>query len=338
MSSGKRPTLRTIADLSGLAVTTVSRALNNAPDIGSDTKKRVRRIAREIGYVPDRAGVRLRTGKTNVISLVLGTDNEATDHTGQLVSSIARALRHTSYHMIVTPYFPAEDPMIPVRYIVETGSADALILNRIEVDDPRVTYLMERKIPFVCYGRSRWRDLHSYFDFDNETFGKIAGEELVRKGCRSVTLIGPPLEQNYAQDMIRGARCALAAHGRELRVLEGISNDDPGETIQARVAEYLAHDPQCDAIICPSTTAAIATVVGAERVGRVVGDTIQIFAKEAVPFLRNFREAIGTAREDVREAGTFLAEAAIHAIERPDDAPRQRLVRAVLDSDVATAG
>ena len=99
----------------------------------------------------------------------------------------------------------------------------------------------------------------------------------------------------------------------------------------------MTSEPHCDAIICPSTTAAIAAVVGAERVGRVVGDSIQIFAKEAVPFLRNFRHAISTAREDVREAGTFLAEAAIHAIERPFDAPQQRLVRALLDKGGATA-
>ena len=44
-----RPTLRTIADLSGLAVPTVSRALNDAPDIGKETKKRVREIADRIG-------------------------------------------------------------------------------------------------------------------------------------------------------------------------------------------------------------------------------------------------------------------------------------------------
>ena len=67
----KKPTLRTISEISGLAVPTVSRALNDAPDIGRETKQRVREIAREIGYVPNRAGVRLRTGKTNVISLVL---------------------------------------------------------------------------------------------------------------------------------------------------------------------------------------------------------------------------------------------------------------------------
>lgn len=73
---GGRPTLKTIAFMTGLGVTTVSRALKDAPDIGAETKERVRLVAKQIGYQPNRAGVRLRTGKTNVISLVLTLEEE----------------------------------------------------------------------------------------------------------------------------------------------------------------------------------------------------------------------------------------------------------------------
>ncbi|MEM9551540.1 MAG: LacI family transcriptional regulator [Pseudomonadota bacterium] len=323
----KKPTLRTISDLSGLAVPTVSRALNDAPDIGKKTKDRVRQIAREIGYVPNRAGVRLRTGKTNVISLVLGTDNEVTDHTGQLVSSIARELRDTRYHMIVTPYFPDEDPMIPVRYIVETGSADAIILNRIEVADPRVAYLMERGFPFACYGRTKWKDTHPYFDFDNGSFGHQAVNSLLASGRRNIALLSPPQEQNYAQDMIRGASELIASSDASFRIVDGITGDDPGKVIQQIIADDLTRHPETDGLICPSTTAAIAAVVGGERVGRVIGRDLDVFAKEAIPFMSYFRSEIRTVREDVRMAGEFLARAAIQAIEEPDEPPLQKLVK-----------
>src|SRR6056297_3640386 len=117
--NAQRPTLKTIAGITGLAVTTVSRALNDAPDIGLKTRQRVRKVADEVGYVPDRAGVRLRTGKTNVISMVLCADQDAMNHTAKLISSIASALRGTQYHLIISPYFLDEDPMRPIRYIVE---------------------------------------------------------------------------------------------------------------------------------------------------------------------------------------------------------------------------
>ncbi|MEP3303717.1 MAG: LacI family DNA-binding transcriptional regulator, partial [Roseibium sp.] len=67
LAAGQRPTLKTIAFMTGLGITTVSKALKDAPDIGEATKKRVRLVADQIGYRPNRAGVRLRTGKTNVI-------------------------------------------------------------------------------------------------------------------------------------------------------------------------------------------------------------------------------------------------------------------------------
>ena len=87
-----RPTLKTIAELTGFAVQTVSRALSDAPDISARTKEQVRKVADDIGYVPNRAGVRLRTGRTNVIALVLPTDNDVLNLTSRLISAIAEGV------------------------------------------------------------------------------------------------------------------------------------------------------------------------------------------------------------------------------------------------------
>ena len=121
MRRDERPTLKTIAYMTGLGVTTVSRALNDAPDIGQATKERVRLVAKQIGYRPNRAGVRLRTGQTNVISLILSIENEVLGMTSHLVYGISEFLAGSPYHLIVTPYDVRRDPLDPVRYIVETG-------------------------------------------------------------------------------------------------------------------------------------------------------------------------------------------------------------------------
>ena len=76
-ASPSRPTLKTIAYMTGLGISTVSRALKNGPEIGEATRARVQLIARQIGYRPNRAGVRLRTGKTNVITVVLNAQDQA---------------------------------------------------------------------------------------------------------------------------------------------------------------------------------------------------------------------------------------------------------------------
>jgi hypothetical protein len=62
-----RATLRTLAQATGLAATTISRALANDPRIAAQTRALVAEAALAHGYMPDRAAQRLRTGRTKVI-------------------------------------------------------------------------------------------------------------------------------------------------------------------------------------------------------------------------------------------------------------------------------
>ena len=321
--SDARPTLKTIAGLAGLAVPTVSRALSDAPDIGEQTKQRVREIARQIGYRPNRAGVRLRTGKTNVLSLVLSTEHDMMNHTARLIATVAAGLRGTPYHMIVTPYFPNEDPMIPVRYIVETGSADGIILNQTEPDDPRIAYLLDRNFPFATHGRSNWQ--HPYADFDNRAFGEVGVQMLAARGRRRICLLRPPDLQSYSIHMAEGVHHAAARLGLDLRVVEGVTSDSPSNDIEAEMPRYLRGPDACDGFIIPSAVAVMATVTAAENLGLRLGADLDMVGKEAVPLLKRFRREILVVPEDVTRAGAFLAKALMHRIDHPDDPPMQLL-------------
>ncbi|MEJ6404125.1 LacI family transcriptional regulator [Yoonia sp. 2307UL14-13] len=321
----EKPTLKTIARISGLAVPTVSRALNDAPDIGSETKKLIRRIATEIGYVPNRAGVRLRTGRTNVISLVMSTEHDLMTHNARLIASVASGLRNTPFHMIMTPFFPDQDRMDPVRYIVETGSADAVILNQIQPQDPRVAYLMDRKFPFATHGRTDWADQHPYYDFDNRAFAYLATDELIGRGRKHILVIAPPQAQNYALHMIDGAQNAAKAGRIGCTIAKGITSDSVSGEIVDFMIDILGRQSDIDAVLCASTSSAMAAVAGIEKFGATVGQEVDVYAKEAVPFLKLFRADILTMSEQVNTAGEFLAKAAMQAVRHPDLAPMQEL-------------
>ncbi|SHJ06352.1 LacI family transcriptional regulator [Wenxinia saemankumensis] len=320
-----KPTLKTISALTGLAVPTVSRALNDAPDIGAETKERVRRIAAEIGYVPNRAGVRLRTGRTNVISLVMSTEHEQMTHTARLISSLAGALRGTPFHLIMTPYFPDEDPMKPIRYIVENRSADALVFNQIKPEDERVAFLLDRGFPFATHGRTIWSDRHGWADYDNAAYGRLAIRALVERGRRNVVLIAPPRDQTYAQAMIEGFLAAAAEAGIRATLLDEASSDEDQDKVGLAVAARLAADPTIDGLASGSTKAAMAAVAGMEAEGFDVGTDVDIVAKEAFPILKAFRSRILVVTENVRETGDFLAQAAIRAIRFPGEPPLHHL-------------
>ena len=312
----ERPTLKTIAAATGLAVATVSRALKDAPDIGEETKRRVRETAALLGYRPNRAGVRLRTGKTNVIGLVLSTEADVINHTARMIYSIAAALRNTAYHLVVMPYFSDQDPMVPIRYIVETGSADGVVLNQIMPDDPRIRYMAERGFPFVAHGRSNMGIDHPYFDFDNEAFARLGVRSLTSRKRRHLFMVAPPRAQSYAGHMIAGFADEAALQGATSEIAESVNSDSVSEQIEEAVYRRFAAAARPDGLLLGSTTAAMAAVNGAERAGLRIGEDFDVVAKEAISFLRRFRKEIIVVHEDVGLAGDFLARALIAAIER----------------------
>ncbi len=320
-SDHERPTLKTIAAATGLAIATVSRALNDAPDIGEETKRRVRETAAQLGYRPNRAGVRLRTGKTNVIALVLSAEADVMNHTSRLIYSIASGLRGTAYHLVVMPYFLDQDPMEPIRYIVETGSADGIVLNQTKPDDPRIRYLAERGIPFVSHGRSDMGIAHAYFDFDNESFSRLAVRALKQRGRRRLMLIAPPRNQTYARHMVTGFADEAAIQGVTFELLETATSDSGSSAIGAAVRARYAEASPPDGIVVGSTTAAMAGVAAAEQMGFVIGRDFDLVGKEAISFLRSFRHEMIVGHEDVGAAGTFLAKAMMAVINRapPED-------------------
>lgn len=323
-----RPTLKTIAAETGLAVATVSRALKDAPDIGEETKRRVRETAARLGYRPNRAGVRLRTGKTNVIALALSTEQGVMNHTSRLMYSIANALRGTAYHMVVMPFFPDQDPMDPIRYLVETGSADGVILNQTRPEDPRIRYLVERGLPFATHGRTDMGLEHSYFDFDNEAFGRVSVETLARAGRRRLLLVPPPRIHAYSRHMTKGFAEAAADCGVRFEILTTATSDCGPEHLHRAIGAALrppGGQESCDGIVCGSTTATMATVATAEEAGLVLGRDFDVVGKEAIPVLHLFRPGIFVVSEDVGRAGDFLAHALVDEIERRATGPRQGL-------------
>lgn len=320
ISSATRPTLKTIAVETGLAVTTVSRALGDAPDIGAETKALVRAVAKRLGYRPNRAGVRLRTGRSNVISFLMSPERLLTGYSARMIHAFASELRDSGYHLIVTPTFDDEDPLDQLRYLRDTGSADAVVINKVMPQDPRIAFLHAEGIPFVTHGRSHMGIEHAWYDFDNARFATLAVQALAARGRRSIAVLAPPMEQNYAQLIVAGAsETALRAGLTCARVLGATSDSEP-DVIEAGITGLLATG-RPDAILCASISSTIAAVAAVEKAGLRIGVDIDIAAKEPSNFLRMFRAPIVSIAENVDAGGTFMARAALAAIRRPDAPP-----------------
>lgn len=329
LSGNERPTLKTIAYMTGLGITTVSRALKDAPDIGAETKARVRRVAQQIGYQPNRAGVRLRTGKTNVIALVLSVDEELMGFTTQMVFGITEVLASTQYHLVVTPHTHAKDPMIPIRYILDTGSADGVIISKIKPDDERVRFMTERKMPFATHGRTNMGIEHPYHDFDNEAYVYEAVKRLAQCGRKRIGILLPPSQFSYYDYARHGFERGLHDFGLREFPLRISSDETPLDFVKDASRQVMSGEEFPDGLISISGSSTIAFVAGIEASGKKIGRDIDVVSKQSADFLNWLRPEIHTVNEDIKLAGRELAKAVLARIDGKTSANLQTVSQPV---------
>ena len=305
-SSDNRPTLRSLAAITGLGISTVSQALRDSPDIAIETRKRVQLAAQQAGYRPNRAGVRLRTGKSNVITLVLNAQDDGSGFFAKLVFGISDALAGTSYHLVVTPY-SLSDPMSPIRYIVETNSADGVIISRTQPDDPRVRYMTENNMPFVAHGRTDSEIEHAYYDYDNEAFAFEAVKRLAARGRKYIALVSPPPMLTYFRHAQQGFERGLQHCGISGVVLANVSSDSASDELLQAGRELAQRREPPDGVICVTSGTAPAIVTGLAQGGLKIGQDYDLIAKPVSELTALMIPEMIDFPEDFRLAGQQLA-------------------------------
>ena len=311
--SGK-PTLKTIAQMTGFAVTTISRALNNAPELAQETRDRVQKIAAEIGYLPDRAALRLKTGRTNVISLVLEPDEQIYGFGTMLVGGLTEAMRNTAYHLVIMPLFRNVPPIDPIKHIVRNRMADGIIFSKAESFDERIRFLIDNDFPFISHGRSRWPEAHPFVDFDNEAYAYGAVKRLVAKGCRKVSIVLPDSALTYTDHLKAGVAKAAAEAGIAHEFAADINLSSPTDAIRNYVIKRSKRPDGPDGWVAASEVSALAIIGGLNEAGKLVGQNAHVVTKQASQLFAQFQPVADTVFEDFTEAGRKLGSLLLRRI------------------------
>jgi len=307
MTRGQRATLRTISEMTGLSLSTVSLSLRGGGNLKTETRDKIAAAARAVGYVPDRAGVRLRTGKTNVIALVMDGAETALGFSRQMIQGIADAIRGSRYHLTVMPDFDRIASVETVRYILDNRTADGVIVTHTSPRDPRVALLMDAGFPFVTHGRTEFFTPHAFHDFDSERYVTLAVTRLVETGARRLMSVQWD-DQTFNFHMTkRSFLTAVARAGVEGRVSIQ-SPDAAGNTLAIRTfGEALARDPdRPDGILCDGELPALALAAGLRAGGLVIGKDIRLISKRTSQLLPTLFPEIESIEEDVVAAGHEL--------------------------------
>lgn len=310
--AGDRPTLRSIASIAGLAVTTVSRALADDPQIAAETRRRVREIALQLGYAPNRAAQRLRTGRTNVIAFVLAPHEEILGFGSSMIRGLTQALRDTSYHLVVMPNYADRPPTDPIENILRHRLADGIIMSRTTPDDLRVRMLLEHRVPFITHGRTELATPHPFVDYDNAGFAHAAAARLIALGARRPCLIPAPGHLTFAQHLRTGFQRACAESGVDGQMMSGITLDDPPEAIRAHVLDLIRQGTLPDGFVCPGEVSAMAVHAACSDAGRAAD--CHLVMKQTSNMAGIIRPGFDSIYEDLAEAGQTMGRLLQRAI------------------------
>lgn len=333
------PNLRSLARDLGLSVTTVSRALKDAPEVRPATRARVQAAAAAQGYVPDTGGVALRTGRTMKICSVLYTPDVGDFGDGGFlaqVESLADGLSSSSYHLMVVTETGTETPLDPVRRVFDQRLADAVLFARTTPLDVRVRHCQERGVPFVTFGRTELLTPHAFVDQDDEAAVHDAVTRLVRAGHRRIAFLNPPGDLTYLGLRRRGYRRALSEAG--LPEDAALTRIAPATVAghRAVVAELLAAAPDVTALVGSGQHSIIGMLEGLLACGRdTLLDGIELVGFGGMPMHLISDQRVTFYFQPQRRVGAILARHVLALLDGADPAGLRTILPYARIDDIA---
>lgn len=205
-----------IARRAGVSRSTVSRVVNEHPNVRPEVRERVKQIIAETGYHPNAAARSLASQRAYMIGLVI----PRTVHTvftdtyfPRLTQGVAQACNEHDYTLTL---FIEHDEAKLFPRISRGGLIDGLVVQASTVDDQLIPKLLAARIPLVVAGRPDQVEGVSYVDVDNVMGAYQATAHLARLGHRRIATISGPLNTNAGADRLQGYSKALEAHGLAL--------------------------------------------------------------------------------------------------------------------------
>jgi DNA-binding LacI/PurR family transcriptional regulator len=230
MSAKRFPTIRDVARSAGVSVATVSRILNDKPDVSEQTRQKVLRTIDDMGYAKRTQWQQLTSGKSRVVSLHYPRNvavHNQVSHGFIIGASVACEERGYSLQLITQSL--TEQSLLD-RF--QTNQSDGVILMEIRMEDWRVELLHQHQLPFVMIGHCERNEGVSFVDLDFETAVVVAFDHLVALGHRHISylpIVTDPGRERYGPTIRARAGYERACQKHDLdcqhfEVVPGTSN------------------------------------------------------------------------------------------------------------------
>ncbi|MEH7248148.1 LacI family DNA-binding transcriptional regulator [Neobacillus niacini] len=305
----KRITISEVAKLANVSKTTVSRVINNKPDISPETRKKVLEVMDEYSFKPNAYATAVSNRKTKTIGLITpqGTGNIYTNpFYSRVLHGIATEITEQGYYLMFS--YIENDDYIDV---FERHMVDGFVLLSPGVEDKKIVDKLKAiNAPFISTTVLPGLDDHSYIDIDNYHAASIAVKHLLALGHKNIMIINSFSTLLSNKHRLKGYQDALKEKGiapKEELIFEGEPIFETGFGIVMSQPELPT------AIFACSDMIALGAIEAIKKRGKQVPTDISVVGFDDIHLAGNF--GLTTIRQPILEKGKIAAKMLINKIE-----------------------
>lgn len=311
-------TLKDVAKLACVDVSTVSRALNNTSYVHPDTKARIVAAAKELGYHPNIMAKALRQGRRHTIGVIVPRLHLTIF--SEILHGIEQTCERLGYSTLITT--TEDDPKVEKQCLerIQNSLVDGIIiagtgrnnrlLRSIQAGGIAVTQIVRCQEPRI-----------SCVVADYEACGRNAVEYLYSKGCRRIGLIAGSSGQSPFQGRYKGYSETVWKYGLDELVAESDQRVNTFDYGYECTLQLLDNDPELDAILAPVDLQGLGVLRALKERGIKVPHQVKVISMTGHEIGGMLETSMTSMEMPALEMGEKSALLLIHDIENSANKP-----------------
>lgn len=320
-TNGRGATITDVARQAGVSIKTVSRVMNNEPNVKDATKEKVQKAALALNYEPNLSARMLAGSKSFAIALIYENPHEFS-YLKRVLDGVFDACGRAGYSLLLKPcLYPHENFLTDVQLFLKQTRIDGLILTAPLGDDAELTAFLEsQEIPFALIAPKQHRAEAIVVNCDDELATFTMAEHIISLGHKRIGFIkGHP--DHAATDLrLNGYKAALKQHGLKYDaklVRQGYFDFESG---QSACKKMLSLDDPPTAIIASNDDMAAGANYAARELGFEVPEDVSITGFDDTPTASHLWPPLTTVKQPITQMAEFITAQLIAAIRNEEPA------------------
>lgn len=320
----ERATIRDVAKYCNVSITTVSKALNNYPDVNELTKENIIKAAKTLGYVPNTSARSLGGIREKTIALLISSlgQKDESGYIYELISSIYIECGKRGYEFILLATDSLRQKEMTFLELCRHKNLDGAVVMGLHMNDAYYGELKDSPIPCALMDMDVSGDNICLISTDNIKASYDAVDYLIKKGRKNIALLNGKKTARVCAERLQGYKKALKLNGIKENPEYIVYTDFSAADAQHKAKELLKQNNQIDAVFCASDLIAFGTLTAASELKIKVPDSLSIIGFDDIFSAQYAFGGITTINQNYYAIGSKAAECVIDMVEKKETPKR----------------